>query len=455
MKTVLLVYLPFCTPASPPYSLTYLYSFLKNNCDAKIKVLDLNLEFHKLKFPEFQEYFKDPSKWKDYDKKTNEYNQLTRKVYSENNRKVVNGEKPEFFDVLLKNIREEKPDIVGFSIVYSSQAFYAHALMKELKEVTKIVGGPSVNDKIIALADKFLKNEIEFLDFIKEEKTDHEKLNFDTFPDFNIYDLKEYFTPKPVIPLKTSSTCYYQKCTFCAHYAKVPYVEYKIPLIEKTIINSGQKYFFLIDDMTHITRLLKLAEMMKPLNIQWACQLRPTKEYTYEILKKLKESGLTFIMWGVESGSNRILNLMKKGTNTNYVEKVLEDSKKAGIQNITYIMFGFPTETKEEFLETIDLLKRNGKNIDLVSIAVFGLQKGTPVYTAPLDFGIKKINEEERIILEPKISYELENGLTQAEAVKLKKKYNNTINKINKHPRLMNFFREHTFFSIKNSGLKQ
>ncbi len=454
MKNVLLVYLPFCTPASPPYSLTYLHSFLKKNCDAKISVLDLNLEFHKLKFPEFQKFFQDCSKWGNYDEKTNEYNQLTRRIYSENNKTVVSGEKPEFFQEFLNKIRVQKPDIVAFSIVYSSQAFYAFALMQELKEVIKIIGGPSVNQKLINVADKFLKNEIEFLDFIKEEKSTHENLNSDIVPDFTIYNLNEYFTPKPVIPIKTSSTCYYQKCTFCAHYAKVPYVEYKIPLIEQTIINSKQKYFFLIDDMIHITRLLKLAEIFKPLNIEWACQLRPTKEYNYEILKKLKEAGLTFIMWGVESGSDRVLQLMKKGTNTADIKKVLEDSRKAGIQNITYIMFGFPTETNEEFLETINLLKNNEKNIDLVSISVFGLQKGTPVYNAPLEFGIEKVNEEERMVLEPKISYELAEGLTQNEANKLKKKYNQTINKINKHPRLMNFFREHTFFSIKNNDEK-
>ncbi|MBI4919207.1 radical SAM protein [archaeon] len=454
MKNILLVYLPFCTPASPPYSLTYLYSFLKNNCEAKITVLDLNLQFHKLKFQKFQKYFQDASSWKDYENIANEYNQITKKVYSENNKKVVNGEKPEFFEELLKKIKDQKPDMVAFSIVYSSQAFYAFVLMQELKDVTKIIGGPSVNQKLIKIADKFLKNEIEFLEFIKEEKTDHDKLNFEIVPDFTIYDLKDYFTPEPVLPLKTSSTCYYQKCTFCSHYSKVPYLEYKIPLIEKTIINSKQKYFFVIDDMIHPNRLLKLAEMIKPLNVQWACQLRPTKDFKYEVLKKLKDSGLTFIMWGVESGSDRILQLMKKGTNTKDINSVLEDSHKAGIQNITYILFGFPGETESEFLETINILKSNEKNIDLVSISIFGLQKGTPVYNAPLEFGIKKVIEEERTVLEPKISYELKEGLTQDDANKLRRKYKQAIDKINKHPKSMNFFREHTFFSIHNQLIK-
>ena len=64
MKKVLLVYLPFCTPASPPYSITNLYAFLKANYEGKVEVLDLNLEFHKLKFPEYQKYFHDGN-WED------------------------------------------------------------------------------------------------------------------------------------------------------------------------------------------------------------------------------------------------------------------------------------------------------------------------------------------------------------------------------------------------------
>ncbi len=442
---ILLVYLPFCTPASPPYSVTYLYSFLKANCKHNIEVLDLNLEFHKLKFPEYQKYYQD-MKWKDYDKITNDYNKLTKKTYSENNKKVVNNKKPELFKELLKKIKDKQPDIVAFSIVYSSQAFYAYSLIKEL-DVKCIIGGPSVNEKLVKIADKALNNEIDLLNYIK--KTEHDNLNFNTVPDFSIYDLNEYFTPYPVIPIKTSTTCYYRRCTFCTHYTKTNYYEYPLDLIKKTIINSKQKYFFLIDDMVPVKRLLKIAEVVKPLNINWTCQLRPTKDLDYETLKKLRESGLTLLMWGVESGNDRILRLINKGTNKKDIEKVLENSNKAGIKNIAYMLFGFPTETKEEFLETIIFLKNNNKNIDLVSSSIFGLQKDTVIYNNPEKFGIKKIIEEERTVLAPKISYEVKKGLTQKQAAKLRENYKKTIENINKYPKTMNFFREHMFCTIR------
>jgi hypothetical protein len=136
MKKILLVYSPFCTPASPSYSITNLYSFLKNNSFGDAFVLDLNLEFHKLKFPEYQIFFKDMDKWDihldrldnsknklddiknrwnrwdNYEKQSSVYANLTKETYSGNNKKIVGGIKPEHFDELLKAITDKYPDIV-------------------------------------------------------------------------------------------------------------------------------------------------------------------------------------------------------------------------------------------------------------------------------------------------------------------------------------------------------
>ncbi|MFH1972061.1 MAG: B12-binding domain-containing radical SAM protein [archaeon] len=416
---ILLVYPPFCTPASPPYSVTNLHSKLKDS-----EVLDLNLEFHKLMFPIYEEYYQ-KGEWKDYDLLTTEYHRKTSITYAKNNRKVINGKKPEFFDILLEKIKEKKADIIAFSVVYSSQTFYTHALLKELKNT--VVGGPAVNKKLIDLTDKTL--DIPNTDLPLKFK-----------------NVNEYFVPNPVIPIKTSSTCFYKKCSFCTHYTDSVYCEYDLENIKETIVNSKQKYFFLIDDMIPTKRLLKIAEMMKPLNVKWTCQLKPTSDLNYEVLKELKESGLSFIMWGVESGSDRILTLMNKGTNKKDISKVLTDSHKAGIKNMIYIILGFPTETKEEFLETIGFLEKNEKNIDLVLTSIFGLQKGSEIYKNPKKFGIINVIEEKRTLLEPKISYKTNQGLTQKEAKELRKKYKKTIDKINKYPKAMNFFREHMFF---------
>jgi radical SAM superfamily enzyme YgiQ (UPF0313 family) len=415
---ILFVYPPFCTPASPPYSITNLHSKIES------EVLDLNLEFHKLKFPIYKDYFQ--GEIENYEQIAKEYQQVSGRTYAKNNRKVINNKKPELFDELLQIIKNKKADIIAFSVVYSSQTFYTHALLKELKNT--VVGGPAVNKKLLALTDKTL-------DIPEEEHP----------LDFSSY--KDYFTPKPVIPIKSSSTCFYKQCSFCTHHKNETYKEYDLNIIKQTIIKSKAKHFFFIDDMIPTNRLLKIAEMIKPLNVKWTCQLRPTKDLTYDTLKILKESGLAFIMWGVESGNNRILKLINKGTNTRDIQTVLKDSHKAGIKNMTYILFGFPTETKDEFLDTIYFLKKNNKYIDLITTSIFGLQKGTNIYNNPKKYHIT-IQEEERTLLEPKITYKVSTGLTQKQVKELRKKYKNTIEQINKFPKSMNFFREHMLLSI-------
>ncbi len=171
-------------------------------------------------------------------------------------------------------------------------------------------------------------------------------------------------------------------------------------------------------------------------------------EFTLPLLKELHDSGLKMIMWGVESGNDRILKLMNKGTSRKCIEQVLKDSHDAGIKNIVYMMFGFPTETKEEFKETIDFLSRNSEYIDLVSTSVFGLQKGTEVFSNPSKFGISKITETPRTVLEPRIEYEVSSGLSKEEAEKLRQSHKRTLEKLDKFPKVMNFFREHMLLSL-------
>ena len=444
MKTIL-VYSPFCTPASPSYSINYLASFLNNN-GQDVTILDLNLKFHEIKYPEYQEYYQ-KLKSTEYDKneynhKTKQFQQLTSQDYSENNKKVIKGEDPELLNELLAQIMVHKPTSVAFSIVYSSQAFYTLALLKRLKGlgIKTIIGGPAINEKLKQNADKTLKNEVELLEEISGKDVEHQKLNSSKI--INYKNLNNYFVPHPVVPIKTSNACYYQQCAFCTHHGQVKYQEFKLEDIKQTIINSGQKRFFFIDDMISKKRLLAIAELIQPLNISWMCQLRPTKDLDKETLETLYRSGLKIILWGVESGSDRILKVIRKGTNIKDIPLVLKNSQQAGIKNVLYIMFGFPTETKEEFMSTIEFLEQNKDNIDLISTSTFGLQKEAPAYKEPETFGIIQIKEKERTVLEPKITYQVKEGLTPQEVVVLRKRNQKRIIKLNKFPKNMNYFRE-------------
>ncbi|MBW2967700.1 radical SAM protein [Candidatus Woesearchaeota archaeon] len=450
MTKTLLIYPPFCTPAAPPYSIANIHAFLKNNIPAKheLAVLDLNLEFHCQKFANFRRYYErldiDYNR-EEYSQTTEEFKRQTEKVYSQNNKAVIDKQLPELFDELLQLILDEKPDIVAFSIVYSSQAFYATALIRELKKlnIRTVIGGPAINEKLIRLADATLRNELELLSYIEGREIDHNALNFKTVIDYSIFPLHRYFTPEPVLPYRTSSACYYRQCAFCTHFGQAQYFEYPLENIRKSIHASKARYIFITDDMIHKQRLLDIAAMLKPLKVSWLCQLRPTKDLDKETLKTLKDSGLKVILWGIESGCDRILKLMKKGTNRVDIAHVLKHSKAAGICNGVYVIFGFPSETEEELIETVDFLNDNRDNIDLISTSIFGLQKGSAVYAKPEEFGIKAIIEEKRTILEPKITYTLKAGITPERASELKRRYRPVLESINRFPKTMNFFREH------------
>ena len=410
--------------------------------------MDLNVLFHNTKWKEEGDYFRNFTEDYDharYEEISNRYMKESTLCYAENNKMVVRGEDPDLCDELIQRVVLEKPDVVAMSIVYSSQVFYAYALLKKLKElgIKMIVGGPAVNQKLRDTASIFLHNEVELLQQIKGITIEHDKLVVDGSLDFSILSWKDYFVPEAVLPLRTSISCYYKQCAFCTHHGNRKYVELPLTDLKETLIRSGSKKVFFMDDMVPKKRLLEIASVLKPLRVSWMCQLRPTRDLDVETLRVLHDSGLVAVIWGVESGSDRTLTLMKKGTNVKDIKKVLHDCFDAGITNCLYILFGFPTETKEEFKETIALLRDNKEIISLVLSTIFGLQQDAPIFEDHLKYGVINIEVKERTILEPKISYTVSCGLSQEEATALRKRYKLFLEKINKCPPAMNFFREH------------
>ncbi|MGM5483016.1 MAG: B12-binding domain-containing radical SAM protein [Nanobdellota archaeon] len=384
----LLIYPPFAPPGIMPYSLANLKGKIN------VKAIDLNARFHKLKFNQ-------------------ELKELAKAlpVYEKNNRKVLKGYKPEFFDQLLNIIKKEQPRSVSFSLVYNSQVFYTHKLIQHIN-VPVFLGGPAV-----------YKN-------LKGTKINTKELNKyfqveNNSPDFTDFYQEDYPAPD-ITPVKSSEGCHYGACAFCTHHNRTPYKE--LPL------NLKGKYFFFIDDMIPLNRLKEIALLM-PKDAKWWAQLRPTKDLIQH-LDMLAKHGLKSVAWGVESGSQRMLSLMRKGTNPGDMAQVLKASKKAGIINTVYLMSGFPGETREDFEKTIDFLKENEQFIDLVSPSHFGLQKETYVYNNPEKFGIS-IRHEKRTLLDDKLKF----SPIQPNYCR---KYKKTIGKINKLPKEYVYMKEQT-----------
>jgi hypothetical protein len=447
---LLLLYPPFCTPTTVPYSISYLKSFLKDNIkikDFEVKCIDLNAKWHKLKFKEYYDSLKRSKTLEEYGEVLTKFKENSGGIYFKTHQLILDNKEPECLKEMIDLIIKENPTHVGLSFVYNSQVFWGTVIINKLKEhnIKCYVGGPATTDKLKKLAN-YSAHEVAFLERLYEDQdikasTDMNQLNCNTIVDFTDYEKDDYLSKEIITPIKTSSSCPYKGCTFCTHHGNLPYFENSINNIIQTIDKSNLKNVFFIDDYILPKRLKKLSEALRGKNVNWWIQTKPVKEII-PILKEASLSGLKAVSWGVESGNQEILNKIKKGTNVEDIGKVLQEAKINKITNIVYIMFGFPTETKEQFIDTINLLKNNEKNIDMVSTTIFGLQEGSYIYSHPEEFSIIRINKEERTLLPAKITYEVSEGMSSEDATRLKHRYSKTLKKLNKLPQGFNIYKE-------------
>ena len=150
------------------------------------------------------------------------------------------------------------------------------------------------------------------------------------------------------------------------------------------------------------------------------CAFPPTRGlpgFRRRLLEKAHRSGLRLLMWGVESASQRVLDLMGKGTNGAGSKIFFTPRAEAGIWNLLFVIFGFPTETKAEWLSTLDFLDSCRESIHALSRSRFILLEGSKVFLNPSRYGISRIIDRgERDPVSIAYDYEVSEGLTVEEA---------------------------------------
>jgi len=136
--------------------------------------------------------------------------------------------------------------------------------------------------------------------------------------------------------------------------------------------------------------------MKDGLNITWSGQIAPRKEMSFEVFEKMKRAGCECLQIGVESGSDKVLKRMRKIYTSEIAERNIRNAKKAGIKTEVFIIIGFPSEGRKEFMQTYNFIKRNRKWIDTIkSINTLHLIAGTDVYEKREEFGIKPLPSED------------------------------------------------------------
>jgi hypothetical protein len=146
----------------------------------------------------------------------------------------------------------------------------------------------------------------------------------------------------------------------------------------------------------------------KNLVISWWGNIRFEKTFTPEKCQLLADSGCIAISGGLEVASDRLLTLMKKGVTVEQVARVTKGFANAGILVHAYLMYGFPTQTEQE---TVDSLERVRQLMALNCIHSaywhrFAATIHSPVGQQPEDYQITLIPNENVLFAENDIQYQ-------------------------------------------------
>lgn len=229
---------------------------------------------------------------------------------------------------------------------------------------------------------------------VQNKKVKPLRLNEMKAPSLEGFDLKKYFIPEIVMPFQTSRGCYWGKCSFCDHDFGLSYNIKNLDRLVEQIKTFKEKYgvtkFEFIDEAISPAYMEEMSKRFieEGLDISFFCDARLENGFTKEVFEVAHKAGLKMMLWGFESGSERIMELINKGIDVENRLKILRDAKEAGIYNFAFIFFGFPAETREDALKTIDIICENTDIIHSYGKSVFTMGKHTTLRESPEKYGV-------------------------------------------------------------------
>lgn len=315
---------------------------------------------------------------------------------------------------IIKNIRKFEPDVVGLSITTFTinESLALAKLIKHWNKDIKIVAGgahptlfpqqilesPDIDAVVIGEGELTMK---EYVNILKSEGNlrkvnglaykkegrliinsprEHVK-NLDKlkFPAWHLLKIKDYpefqistNLVSPVMNICSSRGCPYQ-CLYCSSptiwgrnwrgMSGKRIVSEIQALIKKYNINSIKFHedHFTLNRNRVIDFCKELAK--KGINIEWQCEAR-VNNVDPEMLKKMKKAGCKIVWFGIESGSQKILDFYRKDTNLQQIRNAIKMVKAAEIRPMGSFILGAPIETEREMKKTI----RFGLNLGLEEI---------------------------------------------------------------------------------------
>lgn len=334
---------------------------------------------------------------------------------------------------LIRIISRQKYDIIGFQC-YTVDFNTVKSLISKTRKVSGdsiiIVGGPHptldpinslnhLNADYVFLGDseislpkfvKFAKNKklapnlknIPGIAYRKGNKVCINKMVYpekldDYNPSWELYNLKSYpiaphgafYKQSPIAPIIITRGCPFN-CTYCGG-SKISGLrirshsaDFVINQIETLVKRYGIREIHIEDDNFTMNRnfVIDFCKKLidKNFGISWTCpngvRIDTLDE---ELLRLMKKSGLYSLSVGIESGSDKIRNLMRKRLSTETIENKMKLIKNAGIDTIGFFIIGYPGETVEDINKTIDFACRLG--LKRATFSAFKPFPGTDIYS--------------------------------------------------------------------------
>ncbi len=335
---------------------------------------------------------------------------------------------------LLREAQKFKPTVIGFGGVtqeFPSTLKTATNLKKHLRDCSIFIGGSHVSatpketvqhkcfdvailgeaektmvELVKTLAKRGNLDKVKGIAFKKGRKVVItpprpfiKTLDTIPFPAHHLLPPLEKYHPTPgsykSLPMgciTTSRGCPFQ-CVFCSRSVFGQKIRLRSPKnvvdeIELLVNKYGAREIRFWDDTLNFkpSRVIEICKEIskRKLKITWSCLCR-VNFVNLRMLRWMKKAGCWQISYGIESGNQKILNRIKKGTTLEMARQAVAKTKKAGIEIKGFLMIGLPGDTEETMQQTIDFAKE--LDLDIAAFSITIPFPGTQVYTEAVKSG--------------------------------------------------------------------
>ncbi|MCW3161911.1 B12-binding domain-containing radical SAM protein [Chryseobacterium oryctis] len=248
------------------------------------------------------------------------------------------------------------------------------------------------------------------------KKTDYKQSDIGT-PDYTDLQLDKYISVIEIAnpmhslwsdgrwnKLTMAHGCYWGKCTFCD--ISLDYIKIYEPISAKILVDrmeelirtTGETGFHFVDEAAPpaLMREVALEILRRNLVVTWWTNIRFEKSFTRDLCFLLKLSGCVAVSGGLEVASDRLLKLIDKGVSVEQVAKVTRNFTESGIMVHAYLMYGYPTQTVQETVDSLEMVRQLFEMGILQSgfWHQFAMTAHSPIGINPEEFGVTPIKQE-------------------------------------------------------------